>query len=206
MFDNPIFYIILISLISVVSEWVGKRRKARRMAEEGPLSPSPEDALSEPEVAERRRSVASQGAQEWEERLRRLLGEETDTTPAAASPLSPEPIRTEPVVPPPPPPVKSPVIEAYHPPEPSAPHPQHLKPLATQQKMQDATQWGKGTKSAQGLDSTGDIPKKVRQSFRRQAVTAKSFRDRNALRQAIVASVVLSPPKGTEEEPDLLRL
>ena len=87
MFDNPIFFLILISLISAISEWIGKRRKARqRLEQEASMEveagdESPHDI--EAEQADRRRQLEDQRAV-WEERLRRMLQGAAETESAQA--------------------------------------------------------------------------------------------------------------------------
>lgn len=185
MFDNPIFFLILISLISAISEWLGKRRKARQMMDE--YGPGAEVEVAEPQQpvatkAERRRAVQEEQSN-WEERLRRMLeGEAEPEKPRVERPVVTEPVSA--------PRVSTPVatVEAVS----SSPV---ASPITATTSYEEIL-----AKSKKGIEVTR------RGRGRKRGSRLIDFQSPNSIRKAIVASVVLGPPKGAEEDSDLLRL
>ena len=191
MFDNPLFFLILISVLSAISDWIGKRRKAARMQEmedSAPIDLSEEAPPAEAVREERRRSV-HQEQEDWEERLRRMIGADEAHSPAKQEtrPISQsQPSDDYELEPPPPPPVyrpeSKPVQQAAMP-IPSAPIPKTKISLS---------------KSAPAMQTL--------RSRRARGPRVINFRSRDAIRKSIVAAVVLGPPKGSGEKTDLIQL
>lgn len=205
MFDNPIFFLILISLISAISEWIGKRRKAKRLAEEeseaGLPFPAGPDATVAPEHEERRQG-RPEPQQAWEERLRRLLeGEGTEATaPVARAPEPPQMPRQAPIQSHPEP-IIADAVPVYSPPsQVGQPH----KPVGRKPTKAEASQAAAWLQSARGKKGGNKSRKPANQKA--PATLTAGFRSPRALKQSIVAAVVLGPPKGSAEETDLLRL
>lgn len=207
MFDNPIFFLILISLISAISEWLGKRRKAKRLAEEEPEVdlpfPSEAEVTAEPKKEEpHKRGPGPQ--QEWEERLRRLLeGDDAETKPTPPVARAPEPPRVphQPSVEIKPEPFADAVLD-YSPPSNPSPPPIPVTPKPVVAEVPSAAALVRSDKNAQKIGN------KSRKSAKPRVVGPQvaGFRSRRALKQAVVAAVVLGPPKGSAEEADILRL
>ena len=178
MFDNPIFFLILLSLLATAAEWIGKRRKSRQA-----------DAAAEENIAEEtpsRRRNFREKQQEWEERLRRLLEGEVEPPPSESKPTEPPP---QPVAPP-----KTPLKNQTPPP---------VKEIPVRPSFQPAT---RSATVFQKIPSASGKDPKVRRTLQRLPIPlSQRFRNRQALRQAIIASVVFGPSKGTEENSDLLR-
>lgn len=179
MFDNPIFFLILLSLLATAAEWIGKRRKSRQID-----AAEKENIAEEPSSSRRRNFREKQ--QQWEERLRRLLEGEVEPIPSESEPPEPPP---RPVAPP-----KTSVRERTPPP---------VKEIPARPSFQPAD---RSAAVSQKISRSSDKDPKVQQ--KRQGLTvplSKRFRNRQAVRQAVVASVVFGPSKGTEENSDLLR-
>lgn len=180
MFDNPIFFLILLSLLATAAEWIGKRRKSRQAD-----AAAEEENVAEETPSPRRKFREKQ--QEWEERLRRLLEGEVEPPPSESKPLEPPP---QPVAPP-----KTPLKNQTPPP---------MKEIPVRPSFQPATR--SATVSQKIPNASGKDPKKVRRTLQQLPIPlSQRFRNRQALRQAIIASVVFGPSKGTEENSDLLR-
>ena len=180
MFDNPIFFLILISLISAISEWIGKRRKARqRLEQEASMEveageESPHDI--EAEQADRRRQLEDQRAV-WEERLRRMLQGEAETESAQAEV----------------PPDRETEFQATTTP---LERPDSLPPTQTSGSVPDRP-------SAPLVPGAAMQVTRLQQSRKRTFINLGS---KNAVREAIVASVVLGPPKALEGESEGISL
>ncbi len=193
MFDNPLFFLILISVLSAISDWLGKRRKAARLREmeAGEVS-SPQE--NEPEITfqeERRQSVPEE-KEDWEERLRRMLGADEEPAPIKQHPRPSS--QQEPAsnygFEPPPPPTSVFRTEANPAQQQSIPNPVPATTLAN-------------------IDVTLSEPAPAMQthvSSQRRRASEINFRSKDAIRKSIVAAVVLGPPKGSGKEADLLQL
>ena len=208
MFDNPIFFLILISLISAISEWLGKRRKAKAMREEE-LAEGMEpvvDRHEEAPVGESRRTLAEQ-KQDWEERLRRMLegdaASEESRPPAVpkVEPAAREGSRGQPTILE----VDEPFIEPVRT---EIPVPPVAPPPVPQVRPKPPVSRPTGTLRSSGLRGVkkGKVGQRKKSPTRRPAPMITQLRSRNAIRQAIVASVILGAPKGTGEESDLSKL
>lgn len=171
MFDNPIFFLILLSLLAAASDWIGKRRKSRQ-------ADGDEEENIDEETPSRRRNFKEK-QQQWEERLRRLLEGEVEPIPSESKPPEPPP---RPVSPPKTP---TPVREV----RPS------FQPAARRASVD----------SPKISRSFGKDQKVQRKGRRLTVPLSQRFRNRQAVRQAVIASVVFGPSKGTEENSDLLR-
>lgn len=180
MFDNPIFFLILLSLLATAAEWIGKRRKSRQ------ADAAAEEENTAEETSSPRRRNFREKQQQWEERLRHLLEGEVEPIPEESKPPEPPP---RPVESP-----KTPLREQTPPP---------VKKIPLRPSFQPAA--GNAAVSQKISKSSGKDPK-VRRKLQRLPVSlSRRFRNRHAVRQAVVASVVFGPSKGTEENSDLLR-
>ena len=203
MFDNPIIFLILISIISGISEWLGKRRKAKQLEEQ---LGSGEVVLDDDDTArqQRRREVREQ-QEDWEERLRRMLaGEDPDEkTPAA---------RAEP----PPAPIRQPESKANTP-RPPANKATVQRQASTASRSSQPSLSKSNFAGAPAAKVSDEVRKKAAQLERvgRKTLRDRSsggsspvqrFRSRSAARNAIMAAVVLGPAKGVGEESDILKL
>ena len=204
MFDNPIIFLILISIISGISEWLGKRRKAKQLEEQlgsGKVVLDDDDT----ERHQRRREVREQ-QEDWEERLRRMLaGEDPDEkAPAARAEPPPAPIRQpeEPVANTPRPSPNKTTVQRQAATASRSSQPSLVKPNfagAPAPKISDEVR-----KKAAQLERVGRKTLRDRSSGRTS--TVQKFRSRSAARNAIMAAVVLGPAKGVGEESDILKL
>ena len=175
MFDNPIFFLILLSLLAAASDWIGKRRKSRQ------ADGNEEENIDE-ETPSRRRNFKEK-QQQWEERLRRLLEGEVEPIPSESKP--PEP---------PPRPASPPTLREQTPPP-----VREVRP-----SFQSATH--RASVDSPKISRSFGKDQKVQREWRRFTVPlSQRFRNRQAVRQAVIASVVFGPSKGTEENSDLLR-
>ena len=177
MFDNPIVYLVLISLLTVVAEWIGKRRRRSKDAERA----EEEDVLS---------AAAAPPAEEvktsWDQRLQKWLNVEE----------APVEVRT-----------------------PSEPRRELASGLAEDREPD----LGTDVAFAREFDQTPTQPlipsvplgvdrrvpplptaAKTKKRPRRSDRFGK-FRGPEALKDAVVAAVVLGPSKGNEERSDILR-
>ncbi len=180
MFDNPIFFLILLSLLATAAEWIGKRRKSRQTD-----AAAEEENIAEETSLPRRRNFREK-QQQWEERLRRLLEGEVEPVPAESKP--PEP---------PPQPIASPKTPLRKQPPPP------VKEIPARLSFQRAA---RSTAVSQRISRFSGKDPKVRRKLQRLPVSlSRRFRNRQAVRQAVIASVVFGPSKGTEENSDLLR-
>jgi TolA-binding protein len=203
VFDNPIIFLILISIISGISEWLGKRRKAKQLEEQlgsGEVVLDDDDT----ERQQRRREVREQ-QEDWEERLRRMLaGEDPDeNAPAARAEPPPAPIRQpEPVANTPRTSANKTTVQRQAPTASRSSQPSLGKPNfagAPAPKVSDEVR-----KKAAQLERVGRKTLRDRSSGRPS--TVQKFRSRSAARNAIMAAVVLGPAKGVGEESDILKL
>lgn len=177
MFDNPIFFLILLSLLAAASDWIGKRRKSRQ-------ADGDEEENIDEETPSRRRNFKEK-QQQWEERLRRLLEGEVEPIPSESKPPEPPP---RPASPP-----KTPLREQTPPPV-----------REVRSSFQPATR--RASVDFPKISRSFGKDQKVQRKGRRLTVPlSQRFRNRQAVRQAVIASVVFGPSKGTEENSDLLR-
>ena len=180
MFDNPIFFLILLSLLATAAEWIGKRRKSRQAD-----AAAEEENVDEEKTSSRRRNLREK-QQQWEERLRRLLEGEVGPIPAESKPPEPPP---RPVDPP-----KTPLKEQTRLPVKEVPIRPSFQPRA------------RSTAVSQKISRSSGKDQKPRRELRQLPISlSRRFRNRQAVRQAVIASVVFGPSKGTEENSDLLR-
>jgi len=201
VFDNPIYFIILISVISAISDWLGKRRKAKRLAEE--LEGSEEfESMPEVELAvepEKPQQTQREEKQEWEERLRRLL--EGDESPVQPSPQPAAQVYTEPT--------RSSNEEAS-----SEGYSFSQRPISEERSSNNV-----GTDQAQLLQKarkSSSIAKETNKPMPAMKVirvggggnrrVETNFHSKSSIRKAIVAAVVLGTPKGSGKEADLLKI
>ncbi len=194
MFDNPLFFLILISVLSAISDWLGKRRKAARLQEMERAGELEVDDTSSPEAAlreERRRSVREQ-EEDWEERLRRMLGADDEPPPVREQPQPTT--HTQPAS----------VFEAEPPPPPVFVGETRAPQQAVPQTASPAIQARLANTEVSLSESAPAMQMRRVKSARRSPVI--NFRSKDAIRKSIVASVVLGPPKGSGEESDLIRL
>lgn len=211
MFDNPIFFLILISVISAISDWLGKRRKAKRLAEEersGEIESMPHVELElEPEPLRPRQSQSEQ-KQEWEERLRRLLeGEESPVQPG------PQPIPSAYSEP-----RRSSYGEATNAPEEYsfgggavsdgsfAESSVADRAQERQQELLAASSRAREAKSISAASSKSAPSMRVTRIGGRKGRVETNFHSKSSIRRAIVAAVVLGAPKGSGDEADLLKI
>jgi hypothetical protein len=208
-----------IVLISALSNWLKQRQERKQAEARGPKGPVPPTLAPRPvfeddedlETLPPLRPVAK--PLDWQEELRRLL--EGD---------QPRPAPPPPPLPPPPPVVPSPVpVFDAPPPVPDVPPPQ--PEIVTTSETQDVSIGGRGRlqeSAAAFLRGTQVIetaearlqsaleqvasakPAAVgRATLRRSAETAARLREMlgnpTSLRQAILASIVLGPPRSLEE-------
>jgi hypothetical protein len=205
VFDNPIFFLILISVISAISDWLGKRRKAKRLAEElegsGEIESMPEVELAaEPENPQQ---TLREEKQEWEERLRRLL--EGEESPVQQSPQPAAPVYSEPTR------VsreraevpswegeysfgQNPILEERSPENVGTDQIQQLQRARTSRTTREET--GKPSAALKVTRLGGGGNRRVE----------TNFHSKSSIRKAIVAAVVLGAPKGSGEEADLLKI
>jgi len=196
VFDNPIYFIILISVISAISDWLGKRRKAKRLAEE--LEGSEEfESMPEVELAvepEKPQQTQREEKQEWEERLRRLLeGDESPVQPAAQ-------VYTEPAL--------SSNEDAS-----SEGYSFSQRPISEERSSNNVgTDQGQLLQKARKSSSIAEETNKPMPAMKVIRVgegnksVKTNFHSRTSIRKAIVAAVVLGTPKGSGEEADLLKI
>lgn len=201
MFDNPIFFLILISVISAISDWLGKRRKAKRLAED--LEGSAEhESMSEAELAvepEPPRRSLKEEKQQWEERLRRLL--EGDESPHQSSPQPEASVYPEET------PLGSEGGGAF-----SRESSFRQEPVSEERGSND----GQSQRLQKALQSRskGDEPSVPAPALKvtrlggggRNKRVDIDFHSKTSIRKAIVAAVVLGSPKGSGEEADLLKI
>ncbi|MBT5708305.1 MAG: hypothetical protein HOI66_18485 [Verrucomicrobia bacterium] len=203
MFDNPIFFLILISVISAISDWLGKRRKAKKLAEE--LEGSEEfESMPEVELAvepEERQQTLREEKQDWEERLRRLLeGDESSvqTSPQQAAPVYDEPAWSS-----------NEGAEAH-----SGGYSFGQRPISEDRSSNDVgvdlAQQALKTRKSKSIGEEMSRPapalKVIRLGGGNRSVETTNFHSKSSIRKAIVAAVVLGAPKGSGEEADLLKI
>jgi hypothetical protein len=188
IFDSP-WIIVAIVLVSIISNWLSKRRQAKEARQQqGENLPS---SAAPPKPAEQF---------DLEETLRRLMGEEPPPKPPAPPPLPPT-IRRE-VSPEP----------SWAEGEPSQPAWQtppliRLPPLPVAQPRVTATVVGEQQREAarrfEQLNEQGRHPATVvghghRSRSSSGSRLASQWRNPRRARQAFVASIVFAPPKGME--------
>lgn len=184
LFDSP-WVIIAIVVASGIANWLSKRRAEKN----GELPPSDQQPSAPPSPPA-----------DWEERLRRMLGEDipTATPPPTAAPppiIRPAtPTRSAP-------PLLRPARQAAPPVAPRRPPPVEVVPLIVPQTVKEA--------SAE-IEETGrryELQEAAARAALRQAATraprrttglTASLRQPQAARQGFVASLVFGPPKGLE--------
>jgi hypothetical protein len=200
VFDNPIFFLILISVISAISDWLGKRRKAKKLAEE--LEGSEEfESMPEVELAvepEKPQQTLREEKQDWEERLRRLLeGDESSvqTSPQPAAPVDDEPTWSS-----------NEGAEA-----PSGGYSFGQRPISEDRRSSDvgvdlAQQARKSRSIDEEMSKPAPALKVIRLGGGGNRSVDTNFHSKSSIRKAIVAAVVLGAPKGSGEEADLLKI
>ncbi|MDA7632918.1 hypothetical protein N8766_02310 [bacterium] len=203
MFDNPIFFLILISVISAISDWLGKRRKAKRLAEE--LEGSEEfESMPEVELAvepEKPQPTLREEKQDWEERLRRLIeGDESSvqTSPQPAAPVYKEPAWSS--------------NEGAE--FPSGEYSFGQRPISEDRSSNDvgvdlaqqAHTERKSRSIGEEMNKPAPAMKVIRLGGGGNRRVETNFHSKSSIRKAIVAAVVLGAPKGSGEEADLLKI
>jgi hypothetical protein len=188
IFDSP-WIIVAIVLVSIISNWLSKRRQAKEAEQQQRESPRPPESAGQP-------------AQDFdlEETLRRLMGEEQPPKAPAPPPLPPT-MRRE--VPP------EPSWEEREPAQPAwqTPPPIRLPPLPVAQPRFTPTVVGEQQREAarrfEQLNEQGRHPATVVSHGHRSrspsgSRLASQWRNPRRARQAFVASIVFAPPKGLE--------
>lgn len=175
-FDGPWMFIVIV-LVSAVVNWLSKRRE-EKAAQEGNGG---ED-----------KTPASVPA-DWEERLRRMLGEELPS-PTPGLPPKPEP-PAPPLRRPAAPPIIRPTAPAMRPP------PVEIVPVALSSDADVAVGGvGETIRRFEKMDAAVMTPvRPIGAMGSRRSGLAVNLRQPQAARQAFMASLVFGPPKGLEE-------
>lgn len=188
IFDSP-WIIVAIVLVSIISNWLSKRREAKEAEKKTHGNQPPPVSSGQP-------------AQDFdlEETLRRLMGEEPPPKAPAPPPLPPANRRE---VPP------EPVWDEGEPARPSwqTPPPIRLPPLPAAPPRFTAPVVGEQQREAarrfEQLNEQGRHPATVvghghKSSSASASRLASKWRHPRKARQAFVASIVFAPPKGLE--------
>ena len=186
LFDSP-WVIIALVIASGIANWLSKRRAEKN----GELPPSDQETSAPPSAA----------PPDWEERLRRMLGEDVPTAtppPTAAPPpiIRPtEPPRSAP-------PLLRPARQAAPPAPPRRPPPVEIVPVIVPQSVNEASAEIEETGRRYELQEAAAKAALLRQAMtrapRRTTGLKAALRQPQAARQAFVASLVFGPPKGLE--------
>jgi len=177
LFDGPWMFLILV-LVSGIANWLAKRRAGQEG--ESPDEPPTTSTSGMPPVG-------------WEERLKRLLGEEATPPPlpprTGAPPLVPRP---------------SPPVIAAQPPPPTRP----AIGSRTKRSSQPVRDVGPWDSVKAGVNETIERYEKLRPADRlatpggqrsRRAGWGASLRQPRAAREAFLSSLVFGPPKALED-------
>jgi hypothetical protein len=179
LFDSP-WVIIAIVVASGIANWLSKRRAEKN----GELPPSDQQPSAPPSAA----------PPDWEERLRRMLGEEAPTA-------APPPIIRPATPPRSAPPLLRPARQSAPPGPTRRPPPVEIVPVLVPHSVKEA--------SAE-IEETGrryELQEAAARAALRQAATPAprrttglkaALRQPQAARKAFVASLVFGPPKGLE--------
>lgn len=195
MFDNPIYFFVLIAIISAISEWLASRRKARQSNEE-----TAGEELDEGKVEQRarRRRTLREQQENWETNWRRFLEGESPVEKTPPNPINPIDVK---------PPIEIPTSQTHS-----------IDVEKQRDFMPSVSHKSKDVK--RGIQTTkGQVVKGVAISdqasssvisdvrkVKRSPSWIPNFQSKSTIRKAIVASVVLGSPKGFDEDSDLLRL
>ena len=201
MFDNPLTFLILISVISAISDWLGKRRKAareREVLEQGGVEIDQSYEIAEQVPQADSRPSLRERKQEWEERLRRMLeGDQSPETPTQ-SPVQPRPSEAP----------ESEYLfgDARESMEASpAPLPVFDTQLSPETDDRSASQRVADISTDVTLSKPAP-PMQVRRRKRSHGPSVVNFQSKDEIRKAIIASVALGSPKGLGEESDIIPL
>lgn len=84
MFDNPLIFLVLISILTVVAEWIGKRRRKRAAEDEVEA-----EAVPEVDRSPDRTEPEAEPAPNWRQQVMEMLGEQVSSAPPPAPRLVP---------------------------------------------------------------------------------------------------------------------
>ncbi|MGC3958885.1 MAG: hypothetical protein QM813_13385 [Verrucomicrobiota bacterium] len=174
LFDSP-WVVIAIVVASSIANWLSKRRAEKN----GEVPPSGEQPSAPPD---------------WEERLRRLLGEEM---PPAAPPPVIRPAGSSNSAPPPLRPARQPATSTRL----RRPPPVEVAPVIGPQSVKEASAEIQETVSRYELSEMAVksmLRPAVARAPRRTTGMTAALRRPSAARQAFIASLVFGPPKGLE--------
>lgn len=186
LFDGPWMFIAIV-LASAVVNWLSKRREEKMSGGKTPEGAPPPAASSQSPAAD------------WEERLRRLLGEEM-VPPAAPQPPRPAPPLHRPK---PQTSNRPPIIRpTMRPTAPRRPPPVEVVPVVVTASSDQVSGGGveKTIARYEQLDPAVMTAVRPITSLRKPSGSGlgAKLRDPHAARQAFVASLVFGPPKGLE--------
>ncbi len=179
LFDSP-WVIIALVVASGIANWLSKRRAEKN----GELPPTDDQPSAPPPAA----------PPDWEERLRRMLGEDVPTAtpppiirPAAPTRSAPPLLR----------PARQPMSSA----PPRRPPPVEVVPVIVPQTVKEASAEIEETVRRYELQEAAAraaLPQSIARVPRRTTGLKTSLRQPHAARQGFVASLVFGPPKGLE--------
>jgi hypothetical protein len=185
LFDSP-WVLIALVVASGIANWLSKRRAEKN----GELPPSDQQPSAPPPVA----------PPDWEERLRRMLGE--DLPPASPPPTAAPPPIIRPVTPPrSAPPLLRPARQPMPPAPPQRPPPVEIVPVIVPQTVKEASAEIEETVRRYELQEAAAkaaLHHSIARAPRRATGLKTSLRQPQAARQGFVASLVFGPPKGLE--------
>jgi hypothetical protein len=202
--DNSLLLLLIFVAVSIISSWLQKKQKGQQDEEEeaqppkrrphGPSAPPP------PPVG---RPVPR--PRSWEEELKRLLEGQIEEPPAPPPPPTPVVVQPRPPAPRVPPPLPARTAESPRPAE-------HSPVEVTFQALPGLTQ------ATHAYAEASTMEEKVQQHLREvtqkpvgltkvlhRASTAEAtgaralIRDRHSVRSALLASIILGPPRGLSE-------
>jgi hypothetical protein len=185
LFDSP-WVIIAIVVASGIANWLSKRRAAKN----GELPPSDQQPSAPPSAA----------PPDWEERLRRMLGEDVPTAtppPTVAPPPIIRPSAPTSSAPPLLRPARQPMSSA----PPRRPPPVEVVPLIVPHTVKEASaEIGETVRryELQEAAARAALQQSIARAPRRAPGLKASLRQPQAARQGFVASLVFGPPKGLE--------
>lgn len=188
LFDGP-WVIIAIVVAGALTNWLSKRREEKAANEKSKDGSAPASAQS--------------ALPDWEERLRRLLGEEfVPPAPRPTQPVQPAPPLRRPSAPPTA--TRPPIIRPAdrRPASPLRPPPVEVAPvtgLATANQVSGGV--GETVRRFEQLDPAVMTPVRPigARADQRGSALGNSLRQKQAARQAFIASLVFGPPKAFED-------
>lgn len=184
LFDSP-WVIIAVVIASGIANWLSKRRAEKN----GELPPSDQQPSAPPPA----------GPPDWEERLRRMLGEDVPT--ATPPPTAAPPPIIRPATPRSAPPLLRPARQTAPPASPPRPPPVEIVPLIVPQTVKEASAEIEETGRRYELQEAAAkaaLLQSIARAPRRTNGLKVRLQQPQAARQAFVASLVLGLPKGLE--------